>query len=122
MFVDIDVNWFNALFDDQYDNVMNNIVQYVSNGFGGTSTGSGFGVSIDATNGNNTNDDDNDENQHDDDDEGKLFWLRECHNNKLIICTARALTIYYNTYIYKEPCMVLYNTRMRWLNKILNGH
>lgn len=77
MLVDIYVNWFNALFDDQYDNVMNNVVQYVSNGFGGTSTGSGFGVGISATNGNNTDDDDNDENQHDDDDEGKLFWLRE---------------------------------------------
>ena len=28
----MDANWFNDLFDDEYDNAMNNIVQYVSNG------------------------------------------------------------------------------------------
>jgi predicted porin len=53
----MDANWFNNLFDDKYDNVMNNVVQYVSNGFGGTSTGSGFGCSSGAGNDNNTNDD-----------------------------------------------------------------
>jgi hypothetical protein len=25
--------------------------------------------------------------------------------------------LYYNNYIYKEPCMVSYNTWMRWLNE-----
>jgi len=30
--------------------------------------------------------------------------------------------MYYNTYVYKEPCMNSYNTGMRWLTKILNGH
>ena len=65
---------------------------------------------------------DDDANQDNDDEEGKLFWLRECDRNKLILCTAGALTLYYNNYIYKEPCMVSYNTWMRWLNEILNGH
>ena len=30
--------------------------------------------------------------------------------------------MYYNTYIYKEPCMNSYNTSMRWLTEILNGN
>ena len=73
----MDANWFNALFDDQYDNVMNNVVRYVSDGFAGRSIGCGFGGSIGASNGNNTDDDnDDDKNQYDDDDEGELFWLR----------------------------------------------
>ncbi|KAG5243666.1 protein ALP [Salix suchowensis] len=33
-----------------------------------------------------------------------------------------SLNIYYITYIHKEPCMISYNTRMRWLNDILRGH
>ena len=120
----MDANWFNDLFDDKYDNVMNNVVRYVSNGFGGTNTGSGFGCSSGAGNGNNTDDDDNDddENKHDDDEEDDLFWLRECDHNKLLLCMTRALALYYNNYIYKEPCIVSYNTGMRWLNEILNGH
>jgi len=63
-----------------------------------------------------------DENKHDDDEEGDLFWLREFNRNKLLLCTVGALALFYNNYIYKEPCMVSYNTGMRWLNKILNGH
>jgi hypothetical protein len=51
-----------------------------------------------------------------------LFWLREYDHNKLLLYTAGALALYYNNYIYKEPCMISYNTRMRWLNEILNGH
>jgi hypothetical protein len=126
-FVDMDANWFNDLFDDKYDNVMNNVVQYVLNGFGGTSTGSGFGYSSGAGNVNNTDDDDDDdddddENKHDDDEEGDLFWHREYDRNKLLLCMAGALVLYYNNYIYKEPCMVSYNTGMRWLNEILNWH
>jgi hypothetical protein len=33
-----------------------------------------------------------------------------------------ALALYYNTYIYKEPCMDSYNTGMQWFNEILHGH
>jgi len=112
----MDANWFNNLFDDEYDNVMNNVVQYVSNGFGSTSNGSGFGSSSGAGNDNNTNDDDDDddENKHDDDEEGDLFWLRECDHNKLLLCTTGALALYYNNYIYKESCMVYINDMVEW--------
>jgi len=123
MFVDMDADWFNALFDDQYENVMNNVVRYVSDGFAGTSSGRGFGGSFSASYGNNNNEvEDDDQNQQDDDDVGDLFWHRECDRTKLVICTAEALALYHNTYIYKEPCMVSYNTGMRWLIEILNGH
>jgi hypothetical protein len=57
---------------------MNNVVQYASNGFGGTRTSSGFGCNSGAGNGNNTdddNDDDDDENKHDDDEKDDLFGL-----------------------------------------------
>jgi hypothetical protein len=63
-----------------------------------------------------------DENKHDDDEEGDLFWLREFDRNKLLLCTDEALALFYNNYIYKEPYVVSYNTGMRWLNEILNGH
>jgi hypothetical protein len=39
-------NWFNVLFDDHYENVMNNAGRYVSDGFAGTSSVSGFGGSV----------------------------------------------------------------------------
>jgi len=48
--------------------------------------------------------------------------MREFNRRKLVLCMAGALALYYNNYIYKEPCMVLYNTGMRWLNEILHGH
>jgi hypothetical protein len=119
----MDANWFNALFDDHYENVMNNVGRYVSDGFAGTSSGSGFGGSFDAGYRNNNNElQDDDQNQQDDNDSGDLFWHRECDHTKLVICTAGALALYHNAYVYKEPCMVSYNTGMRWLIEILNGH
>jgi len=42
--------------------------------------------------------------------------------NKLIICMTRAVNMYYINYMHKEPCMVSYNTGMRWLNEVLRGH
>jgi hypothetical protein len=30
--------------------------------------------------------------------------------------------MYYATYMHKKPCMVSYNTRMRWLNEVVWGH
>ena len=42
--------------------------------------------------------------------------------NKLIIYTTEAINMYYINYMHKEPCMVSYNTRMRWLNEVLRGH
>ena len=41
--------------------------------------------------------------------------------NKLIICTVRAINMYYINYIHKEPCMVSYYTGMLWLNEVLRG-
>jgi len=41
---------------------------------------------------------------------------------KSIICTAGAINMYYINYMYKEPCMVSYNTCMRWLNEVLRSH
>jgi hypothetical protein len=70
----------------------------------------------------NTNDDDDDNNEYDDDEEGDLFWLKEFYRRKLVLCTTKALDMFYNNYIYREPCIVSYNTGMRWLNEILNGH
>jgi hypothetical protein len=29
-----------------------------------------------------------------------LFWKREFDHRKLVLCTASALALYYNTYIY----------------------
>ena len=102
----MDANWFNALFDDHYKNVMNNVGRYVSDGFAGTSSVSGFGGSFGDGYGNyNSEVQDDDINQQDDDDSGDLFWRRESDRTKLVICTARALVLYHNTYIYKEPCM-----------------
>ncbi|KAJ6978491.1 hypothetical protein NC653_026795 [Populus alba x Populus x berolinensis] len=119
----MDANWFNALFNDHYENVMNNIGRYVSDGFAGTSSVNGFGGNFGDGYGNyNSEVQDDDLNQQDDDDGGDLFWHRECDCTKLVICTARALTLYYNMYIYKESCMNSYNTGMRWLIGILNGY
>nr|TKS06058.1 hypothetical protein D5086_0000126730 [Populus alba] len=42
----MDANWFSALFDKHYENVMNNVGRYVSDGFVGTSSASGFGDSF----------------------------------------------------------------------------
>jgi len=50
-----------------------------------------------------------------------MFLRRQFDMNKLIICTVRAINMYYINYIHKEPCMVSYNTGMLWLNEVLRG-
>jgi len=50
------------------------------------------------------------------------FGIKKFDRRKLLLFTAGALVLYYNNYIYKQPCMILYNTEMQWLNEILNGH
>ena len=123
--VDMDVNWFNSLFEREYENVMNNVVQYVSHGYASRNNSShisySYGVIDDR---NSDNDGDNDDNNIDDDndDADDSFWHREFDCRKLILCIADGLTLYYNNYIYKQPCMILYNIGMQWLNEILNGH
>ena len=41
--------------------------------------------------------------------------------NKLIICTTRAVNMYYINFMHKKSCIVSYNTWMRWLKEILRG-
>jgi hypothetical protein len=110
--IDMDSHWFSALFDGGYDDVMNNVADYVN--YGNSSVNNGD------SSGNHSSD--NDEEDDDSNEEGELFWKREFDRQKLVLCTVGALALYYNTYIYKEPCMDSYNTRMQWLNEILHGH
>ena len=92
---------------------MNNVADYVNYGHSSDNDGD--------SNGNHNSD--NDDNDDDDsDEEGELFWKREFDHHKLVLSTADALSLYYNAYIYKEPCMDSYNTGMRWLNGILHGY
>ena len=123
--VDMDVNWFNSLFEREYENVMNNVVQYVSHGYASRNSSSHISYSCGVTDDRNSdNDGDNDDNNIDDDndDADDSFSHREFDRRKLILCIADGLTLYYNNYIYKQPCMILYNIGMQWLNEILNGH
>jgi hypothetical protein len=57
-----------------------------------------------------------------DDDDDEFILMRHFDTKKLIICTARAINMYYINYMYKEPCMISYNTGMRWLTEVLRGH
>jgi hypothetical protein len=111
--IDMDSHWFSTLFDGDYDDIMNNVADYVN--YGNSSVNDG---DCSDNNSSDTDDDDDD----DSDEEGELFWEREFDDQKLILCTAGAIALYYNTYIYKEPCMDSYNTGMQWLTEILHGH
>ena len=73
------------------------------------------------SNNNGGNDDDSDENEDENcsDNEDESFWLQENYRKKLLLCIAGALHMYYATYVHKEPCMVSYNKRMRWLNEVV---
>jgi hypothetical protein len=84
--------WLNDLFDRDYDNVMNRVIEYVSYDGGGNYSGDA----------NNTDDDDDDNNENDDDKKGEPFWLREYDRRKLVLCIVKALAMYYNNYIYKK--------------------
>jgi len=110
--IDMDSHWFSTLFDEDYDDIMNNVADYVNSGKSSVNDG-------DCSDNNSSDTDDDDD---DSDEEGELFWEREFDDQKLILCTAGAIALYYNTYIYKEPCMDSYNTGMQWLTEILHGH
>jgi hypothetical protein len=104
---------FNEDFDDDYDNEMNHVVDHINYP---SYEGSGASVADagDDNDGNNNNDDSNDDEE--------FFLRRQFDMNKLIICTARAINMYYINYMHKKRCMVSYNTRMHWLNEVLRGH
>jgi len=113
----MDDPWFNDIFngdfDGNYDNVMNRIVDHINypscEGSGASIIG--VGDDGDGNNADNSNDDD--------DDGGDEFILRRQFDmKKLIICMAGVIKMYYINYMYKEPCMVSYNTGMRWLTEV----
>ena len=116
--VDMDENWFNGLFEIEYENVMNNVVQYVSHGYASRNNSSHISYSSDVTDDNNADNDgdnddssvDDDDDDDDDDDADDSFWHKEFDRCKLVLYIADVLTLYYNNYIYKQPCMILYNT------------
>jgi hypothetical protein len=129
---------FGVNYDDNYDTMINRVINHINySGTGGSggvvndnNGGGNGGVNADGDNGDDSNrtndddDDDSDENKDENctDDEDESFWLREFDRKKLLLCTAGALYMYYATYVYKKPCMVSYNTRMRWLNEVVRGH
>jgi hypothetical protein len=111
----METQWFDALFNRDYDNAVNCIVDYVNYGGGTNSYG---GVGDDESTDDDDNDD-NDDDKNDLDEESKSFWSRELDCCKLVLSMVRALVMYY---IYKEHCIVSYNTIIQWLNDILHGH
>jgi hypothetical protein len=113
-------------FDDNYDNVMNRIVDRINHP---SCEGSGASVvgAVNDGDGNNANDDSNDDDDDGDDDDNSdddnEFILRKQFDmKKLIICTTGAINMYYINYMHKEPCMISYNIGMRWLNEVLRSH
>ncbi|KAG5233162.1 protein ALP [Salix suchowensis] len=124
--------WYNNIvnedFDADYENVMNCVeeqINYQASEGASTSMGGGNYGGTDDGNDDSNDDDSNDDesNDEDSDTENEMeFCRRRLEKEKLIICTAGAISLYYINYMYKEPCMVSYNTGMRWLTELLNGH
>jgi len=84
----MDVKWFNALFKNTFyencnnDNVMNRVINYVNNG------------SCDDDDSGNTDNDDNDDGDNASYEEGESFSMREFDCRKLILYTAKALSMF----------------------------
>jgi len=75
--IDMDSNWFSTLFDGSYDDVMNNVANYVNYGHSSDNDGD--------SSGNHNSDNDNDDDDDDDsNEEGELFWKREFDGHKLV--------------------------------------
>jgi hypothetical protein len=112
---------FNEDFDGNYDSVMNRIVDHINypSCEGSGALVAGAGDDGDGNDDDDSNDDDDDDNSDDDD---EFILRRQFDMNKLIICTTGAINMYYINYMHKEPCVVSYNPRMRWLNEVLRGH
>jgi hypothetical protein len=132
--------WVHAMFgvnyDDNYDNMMNRVIDHInysgtdssggaaSDGNGGVNAGGDDEDDSSGTSDDDDNVDDSDENEDENctDDEDESFWQREFDLKKLLLCTASALHMYYTTHVHKKPYMISYNTRMRWLNEVVRGH
>jgi hypothetical protein len=116
--------WVHAMFgvnyDDNYDTVMNRVIDHINYGGGGGNSGGNGVVNVggndeddsSGTNDDDDSDDDSDENEDENyvDDEDESFWLQEFDRKKLLLCIVDALHMYYATYMHKKPCMVSYNT------------
>ena len=78
---------------------MNNVADYVNYGYSADNDrDSSDNYSLE--NEDNDNDDSNDK--------GELFWKRKFDCHKLVLCTAGALVLYYNTlYIYIYICIYI---------------
>jgi hypothetical protein len=111
---------FNGGFDENYDNVMNRIVDHINYPSCEGSGASFSGVGDDGDG--NDADDNNDDGDDDSDDDDAFIIRRHFDMKKLIICTAGAINMYYINYMYKESCMVSYNTRMCWLTEVLKDY
>jgi hypothetical protein len=111
---------FNGDFDGNYDNVMNRIVDHINypSCEGSGASFSGAGDDSDGNDTDDSNDDSDDDGDDDSDDGGEFILMRHFDMKKLIICTTGAINIYYINYMYKELCMVSYNTEMRWLTEV----
>jgi hypothetical protein len=115
---------FNGGFDENYDNVMNRIVDHINypSCEGSGASFSGAGDDGDGNDADDNNDDGDDDGDDDSDDDDAFIIRRHFDMKKLIICTAGAINMYYINYMYKEPCMVSYNTGMHWLTEVLRGY
>jgi hypothetical protein len=122
--VDMKVEWFNALFKDNfeevYDNVMNFVVDFIN--YNGDEDNGGDECVDDCGDTYDDDDDNNNDDNNDGDENVDSFWKQDLNYHKLAICTGEALMIYYANYVLKELCMVSYNTCMRWLNEILQEY
>jgi len=101
---------------------MTNLAQHVSHDYAGRNSSGHIGYSSDATDDSNANDDGNNDDSNEDDDDENDDASDSFDHCKVVLCTEDALTLYYNNYMYKQPCMIPYNTGMQWLNELLNRH
>jgi len=115
---------FNGDFDGNYDNVMNRIIDHINypSCEGSGASFSGAGDDSDGNDADDSNNDSDDDGDDDSDDDDEFILMKHFDMKKLIICTAGAINMCYINYMYKEPCMVSYNTGMRWLTEVLRGH
>jgi len=115
---------FNGDFDGNYDNVMNRIVDHINypSCEGSGASFSGVGDDSDGNDTDDSNDDSDDDGDDDSDNDDEFILMTHFDMKKIIICTTGAINMCYINYMYKEPCMVSYNTRMRWLTEVLRGN
>jgi hypothetical protein len=91
----MDSQWFEVLFKGDYDDVMNNIADYVNYS---------YSAGIDGDYNDNHSFDNDDDNSND---KGKLFWKKEFDHHKLVLSTTDALSLYYMLIYISNPVCIL---------------